>query len=57
MTPQLLRNLLPVASLALLLAAIFWLQPRTMSYFGLNLLGWLKGMFGGRKQSSERDER
>ena len=26
------------ASLALLLAAIFWLQPRTMSYFGLNLL-------------------
>jgi ribose transport system permease protein len=36
--PQLLRNLLPVASLAVLLAAIFWLQPRTMSYFGLNLL-------------------
>ena len=38
MNPQLLRNLLPVASLAVLLAAIFWLQPRTMSYFGLNLL-------------------
>ena len=30
--------LLPAVSLALLLAAIFWLQPRTMSYFGLNLL-------------------
>lgn len=38
LSPQLLRSLLPVASLALLLAAIFWLQPRTMSYFGLNLL-------------------
>ena len=31
-------SLLPAASLALLLAAIFWLQPRTMSYVGLNLL-------------------
>ena len=38
LSPQLLRALLPAASLALLLAAIFWLQPRTMSYFGLNLL-------------------
>ena len=37
-SPQLLRSLLPVAALTLLLAAIFWLQPRTMSYFGLNLL-------------------
>jgi ribose transport system permease protein len=37
-SPQLLRAALPAASLALLLAAIFWLQPRTMSYFGLNLL-------------------
>jgi ribose transport system permease protein len=36
--PQLLRGLLPAASLALLLGAIFWLQPRSMSYFGLNLL-------------------
>jgi ribose transport system permease protein len=36
--PRLLRSLLPAASLAVLLAAIFWLQPRTMSYFGLNLL-------------------
>ena len=38
MNPHLLRRLLPAASLALILAAIFWLQPRTMSYFGLNLL-------------------
>ncbi len=38
MNPRLLRNLLPAASLAVLLVAIFWLQPRTMSYFGLNLL-------------------
>lgn len=33
-----LRSLLPAMSLAILLAAIFWLQPRTMSYFGLNLM-------------------
>ncbi len=32
------RILLPVLSLAVLLAAVFYLQPRTMSYFGLNLL-------------------
>ena len=32
------RILLPVLSLAILLAAVFWLQPRAMSYFGLNLL-------------------
>lgn len=32
------RILLPVLSLALLLAATFYLQPRAMSYFGLNLL-------------------
>jgi ribose transport system permease protein len=38
MSPQALRSILPAASLAALLAAIFWLQPRTMSYFGLNLL-------------------
>ncbi len=38
LSPQFLRVVLPAASLALLLAAIFWLQPRTMSYFGLNLL-------------------
>jgi len=38
LSPQLLRTALPAASLAVLLVAIFWLQPRTMSYFGLNLL-------------------
>lgn len=38
LTPRMLRNLLPALSLAALLIAIFWLQPRTMSYFGLNLL-------------------
>jgi ribose transport system permease protein len=38
LSPQALRAALPAASLAALLAAIFWLQPRTMSYFGLNLL-------------------
>ncbi|WP_246045555.1 ABC transporter permease [Rubellimicrobium roseum] len=32
------RLLLPVLSLALLLAAVFWVQPRAMSYTGLNLL-------------------
>lgn len=36
--PNILRALLPALSLAALLAAIFYLQPRTMSYFGLNLL-------------------
>ncbi len=38
LSPRLLRSLLPPLSLAVLLMAIFWLQPRTMSYFGLNLL-------------------
>lgn len=33
-----IRLLLPIVSLAALLAAVFWLQPRAMSYFGLNLL-------------------
>lgn len=37
-SPKLLRGLLPPLSLAALLIAIFYLQPRTMSYFGLNLL-------------------
>lgn len=32
------RILLPLISLAVLLAATFWMQPRTMSYFGVNLL-------------------
>ena len=38
LSPRILRSLLPPLSLAALLIAIFWLQPRTMSYFGLNLL-------------------
>ncbi len=35
---RVMRSLLPALSLALLLAAIFYLEPRAMSYFGLNLL-------------------
>ncbi|SCY93989.1 ABC transporter permease [Paracoccus tibetensis] len=38
MTRDIYRLMLPVVSLAVLLAATFWLQPRAMSYFGLNLL-------------------
>jgi ribose transport system permease protein len=37
-SPRLLRSLLPPLSLDALMIAIFWLQPRTMSYLGLNLL-------------------
>lgn len=33
-----MRLLLPILSLAVLLGAVFYLQPRAMSYFGLNLL-------------------
>ncbi len=33
-----IRLLVPVLSLAALLGAVFWLQPRAMSYNGLNLL-------------------
>jgi ribose transport system permease protein len=33
-----LRLALPVLSLAILLVAVFWMQPRAMSYTGLNLL-------------------
>jgi ribose transport system permease protein len=36
--PKLLRSALPALSLAILLGAIFYMQPRTMSYFGLNLM-------------------
>jgi len=36
--PRVLRNLLPALSLTVLLIAIFYLQPRAMSYLGLNLL-------------------
>ncbi|MTH64476.1 ABC transporter permease [Paracoccus sp. DK608] len=32
------RLALPVISLAVLICAVFWLQPRAMSYVGLNLL-------------------
>lgn len=38
LSPRLLRSILPALSLAALLAAIFYLQPRAMSYLGLNLL-------------------
>ena len=38
MKPDALRVLIPALSFALLLAAVFWLQPRAMSYLGLNLL-------------------
>jgi ribose transport system permease protein len=33
-----LRLLVPALSFAILLGAVFWLQPRSMSYLGLNLL-------------------
>ena len=33
-----LHHLLPVLALSVLLAAVFWRQPRAMSYFGINLL-------------------
>ena len=38
LTAERLRLLVPALSLAVLLAAVFYLQPRTMSYTGLNLL-------------------
>ena len=38
MSPDTLRVLVPALSLAVLLGASFWLQPRAMSYIGLNLL-------------------
>lgn len=38
LSPRLMRALLPALSLAVILGTIFYLQPRTMSYFGLNLL-------------------
>jgi ribose transport system permease protein len=37
-SPRVLRALLPVLSLAILLGLIFYLNPRTMSYVGLNLM-------------------
>ncbi|WP_212523361.1 ABC transporter permease [Actibacterium sp. MT2.3-13A] len=38
LSPRALRAALPAASLVVLLAAIFYIQPRAMSYFGLNLM-------------------
>lgn len=38
LSPKFMRSALPAASLAILLAAIFYIQPRAMSYFGLNLM-------------------
>jgi ribose transport system permease protein len=38
LTADRLRTIVPALSLAVLLAAVFWVQPRTMSYVGLNLL-------------------
>ena len=35
---RLLRGLLPAFSLALVIAAIAWINPRAMSYFGFNLM-------------------
>ena len=35
---RMLRQALPFLSLAIVLAATFYVQPRTMSYFGLNLM-------------------
>jgi ribose transport system permease protein len=37
-SPRVLRSLLPAFSLTVILLAIFYLQSRTMSYFGINLL-------------------
>jgi ribose transport system permease protein len=36
--PAMLRTVLPFASLALMLAAIGWLNPRAISYMGFNLM-------------------
>ncbi|HEX9904293.1 MAG TPA: ABC transporter permease [Propylenella sp.] len=38
MSPRFLRAILPALSLAILLGLIFYLNPRTMSYVGLNLM-------------------
>ena len=37
-TSDAMRLAVPALSLTILLAAVFWLQPRAMSYIGLNLL-------------------
>jgi ribose transport system permease protein len=38
LSPDLIRLSVPFLALAVLLAGVFWLQPRAMSYTGLNLL-------------------
>ena len=38
LTPRALRSALPAASFIVLLVAIFQIQPRAMSYFGMNLM-------------------
>jgi ribose transport system permease protein len=38
LSTETIRLLIPALSLTVLLAAVFWLQPRAMSYVGLNLL-------------------
>ncbi|MGC9370837.1 MAG: ABC transporter permease [Paracoccaceae bacterium] len=38
LTPRALRSALPAASFIVLLVAIFYIQPRAMSYFGMNLM-------------------
>jgi len=38
LSSRLMRNLLPALSLAVLLGAVFYLQPLAMSYTGLRLL-------------------
>lgn len=38
LTARTLRGLLPAFTLVVLIGAIFWLQPRTMSYRGLDLM-------------------
>ena len=38
MNRQRLRQALPFISLLVIMLATFWVQPRTMSYFGLNLI-------------------
>ena len=38
LSPRLLRALLPALSLALIVVAIAWLNPRAISYFGFNLM-------------------
>lgn len=38
LSPRALRSALPAASFLVLLVAIFYIQPRAMSYFGMNLM-------------------